>query len=213
MNKLNSLLKTILIIIAFSSGVFSQQIWIEATENVDNQIDLRDHFSDFKYSFETAEWLNYNPIVSIDESISIDLELDLASCNIFTIYQTYKNSSENAIWAFDKQSKEQLVLTDQRLADFHSGKYMNFLHHVPGEPQINNYAHQQSSFNADKLVIADLQFEKTIPLNQTSLFLAELIVFDRTLAPLAKSILETGLALKYSIPLEKTVDYINQKHS
>ena len=188
-----------------------QQTWLSPEFSI-NKISYKD-LAQNEIIDESAEikYLNYNPIFKIDKPLELALNQNLVSRNIFTVYISEKNSSEKHIWSIEDDSNEQIILTDRRIANINTGKFMNFVDDLPGDPQINNYFYYLNKLQSNKLQIGDNQTKLDLPIESFTGFLGDIIVFDQRLAPSAQSIIETTLAIKYSIPLSKGVDYSTEQ--
>lgn len=186
---------------------FGQKIHLTANKS-SNFIDLK---SDIEYrAIHSHILLNYNTAAQLSKPIEIEVgENTLNQCNIYTVYKPYA-STEQQIWTI-KSDKDYLSLTDRRIVDYTKGKFMNFVNKSPNEPQLVSYQHYQNTFPGDKLLIGSLPSDTNIPIGSFQGVLSELIVFDHLLSPMAKQQVESYLALKYSIPLAKGLDYVNGK--
>ena len=186
----------------------AQSYWLQSQYEVGRSM-LQDRIhKDVAIETAASTTLNYHPTVQLSTPFSLPLtKHDFAQCQIFTVYQSHQADSEGLIWKMCANGKDQLLGTDQRMVDLSLGKYMNYIDHSPYEPEITSYQHYRSDFAADALILGSSPARPDIPVEGYQGALAEMIVFDRVLAPTTKQAIESYLALKYSIPLTKGMDY------
>ena len=200
----------ILVLCLFVQLSFAQIIWLEPTSSNSKEI-LIDRVTQKEYAINpTDKNINYHKSIGIVNPIQINLgETNLNQCNIYTVYRPSGHAEEQLIWSVQSQSQDQLTLTDRRMVDYTKSKFMNFLDRSPMEVQINNYQHYQNAYPGDQLLIGGLPSNKEVPVKSLTGDIAEMIVFDQMLAPMAKQQMESYLALKYSIPLAENLDYVD----
>ncbi|MEM9545140.1 MAG: T9SS type A sorting domain-containing protein [Bacteroidota bacterium] len=189
----------------------AQIVWLEAKTSKTNDKFLFDHATNQSLTDRAKHaQINYNPSIRLSQLLELDLSSQrLNQCHILTVYKPNISSNEELIWQIKEAQKDQLLLTNERIADLSQGKFINFLNNNLTKAQINSYHHHRNKFESDKLVLCSQPSNSAIPVNKFSGSLAELIIFDRKLAPVSRQILESHLALKYSIPLQEGVDYLD----
>jgi len=187
-----------------------QSIWLEASLANSNPVLVN------RYNDEVQEAAKSNVVINFHEtrklSKCIDLPLtksDYSQCQIFSVYQSENSNREGLIWKFLSKNKDILLTTDHRTVDFTKGKYMNYIDFSPLDPQIHTYQQYRNDFSADVFSLGGKPSRNDIPITSYQGSLAELIAFDRVLAPTAKQAVESYLALKYSIPLTTGMDYVD----
>ena len=200
----------ILILCLFAQLSFAQIIWLEPTQKDGLEV-LSDRISHQEYEVnEKTKTINYHNAIGITNPIHLDLgESNLNQCNIYTVYRPSGHAEEQLIWSVQSQSQDQLTLTDRRMVDYTKSKFMNFLDRSPLDVQINNYQHYQNAYPGDQILIGGTPSNTKVPVQLFRGDIAELIVFDQMLAPMAKQQMESYLALKYSIPLAENLDYVD----
>lgn len=189
--------------------VSAQSYWLLPTQNEHEEWCLTDVMeNEIQFCEEEIHYRNYNPLINLD---SRALYKDLSrvnGLNIYTIYKTEKNSLEQFIWGLSSQNEEVQVLTDYRLADLAAGKVMNFVDFNPGDIHINNFLDYAGGNKSLSLQLGGNAKRSDLPIRSNTADFAELIAFEKPLSPLGKSLLETSLAIKYSITLSSGMDYI-----
>lgn len=189
--------------------VSAQTYWLVPVQNEQQEWCLTDVMqNEIQFCEDDIQYQNYNPLINLDSRVlSKDLRRE-NGLNIYTIYKTEKNNLEQFIWGLSSKSKEVQVLTDYRLADLAAGKVMNFVDFNPGDMHINNFLDYESGVKEMSLQLGGNANRSDLPIQANTAHLAELIAFENPLSPLGKSILETSLALKYSITLSPGTDYV-----
>lgn len=191
-------------------AVSAQTYWLESGQT-DGQSVLQDRTHTAPTTEAAASTpINYHPTVQLTTPLALLLtKNDYAQCQLFTVYQSDEADSEGLIWKMCQAGEDQLIGTDQRMVDLSIGKYMNYIDHTPYEAQLTSYQHYRSDFAADVLVLGSEPTHTDIPVRAYQGALAEMIAFDRVLAPTTKQAIESYLAVKYSIPLTVGMDYVD----
>lgn len=210
---LNCLLAVILIGFVQIQPINAQSIWLESKILDGSASTMINHMTSDSGILESAHGalINYNPTVDLSSS-SVSLQLsenELQQCHIFTVFQPDAYNTEGLIWSIKDENHESLSLTNQRIVDFHQGKFMNFLDQNHTAAQINSYQHYKSDFKGNSLSIGGLFSNNAIPVRTFEGQLAELIVFNNVLAPSSRARLESALAIKYSISLDANQNYLD----
>ena len=185
----------------------AQVLWLEP--NGDSGI-LKDRITNLSHDLHSGTLdVNFHLCPAIDIGQFLDLDMpSLNQCNIFTVFKSKVDAKESLVWKLQDQSKDQLLFTDHRIVDLTKGKFMNFIDHSPDQAQVYSYQHHRSEFKVDKLFIGTLPNNGEIPVKKFDGSLAELIIFNRVLAPTTRKAVESYLALKYSSPLQLGEDYL-----
>ena len=203
------------ILFVFStSDIYSQKVWLETTVSNDNRILLFDHMENKSVATTPKkELINYNPAFSFDDKTTpaVFNGLKLNQCNILTVFKPSPHSSEDLIWSIENDASDALSLTDRRMVDFTKGKFMNFVDNSPTKAQIINYQHYRSDFEGHQMKIGGKFRDQNIPVESFTGSLAEIIIFNKVLAPDSRDRIESSLAIKYSIPLEHGRNYLDAK--
>jgi len=163
------------------------------------------------YPSSQKSLINYNPALSTDDA-AIRLprrSTNLDQCQIFTIYKSSFSSGEGLIWSIKNDNSDALAMTDQRIADFTNGKFINFSNQDPHKAQLSSYHHHRLDFDGNVFQLGGELSDTDIPVEKFKGHLAELILFDKVLAPESRIRLESAFALKYSIPLLVQHDYLD----
>jgi len=205
------LVQVFLLILFMPSFAFTQITWwIPETQN--NETFLKNEMSQQINKVDAhSSLLNYNPVLSFNSEIEIDLsKTKLSQCEIFTVFIPSNSSEEELIWKL-KGLDDQLLFTDKRIADLAKRKFMNFIDRDLSQPQIVNYHHDQNDYLIDKLVLNGKPKNNLIPVTDFKGYLSELIVFNSRLSPISRQIIESHLALKYSIAMTDNFNYLNSK--
>lgn len=199
---------TWIVFILSISSAFGQSYWISPIRNADKSWCFEDRISQELYTCDSVSNLqNFNPLLSLEnQTLLLDLN-GKDGLNIYTVYKTKKNQQEQYIWGISSQNQENQILTDYRLANLKAGKVMNFVDFLPGEVQLNNFLDHEKNSKEVLFKLGGNSERKDLPLKANSSDIAELIIFDKPLGPMGKQILETSLALKYSISLAPSIDY------
>lgn len=195
----------------FTFSVSAQIHWLQVSQLENGKSILFDRVtSEIIAESSDVQLINYNPSISLQSANTLDLSDEtIRQCNIFTVFKPSLNSHEELIWQIKNGGKDQLLLTNERVADLTQGKFMNFVGTDPIKTQINSYHHYRNKFDADKIVLGDRPSNASIPVGKYEGEIAEMIVFNHKLAPISQQILETHLALKYSVPLQVGLDYLD----
>ncbi len=197
----------------FPFGLPAQSIWLESVVKHD-QVYLYEHVSQTivdSSSLNETSLINFNPALNITQAQEIELiQTAENQCNVFTVYQSNPNYREGLIWSGYHGSKEALMLTDQRMVDLASAKFMNFLDQDLSTAKINVYHHYKQGLNINRLTLASRPQNAEIPVVNFQGGIAELLFFNKVLAPQAKQKLESSLALKYSTALTPGYDYLDE---
>ena len=194
-----------------SQPAFGQILWMEAQQK-QGQTFLQDKIEGENLTTlsKVEKSINYHPAYTFEKPLNLKLKsTSLNRCQIFSVFLPDPNSREQLIWSFSKKNTDQLLMTDQRIADLAQGKYINFLNQDIPSPKLNCYQQVINHFPYDTLRFGQLPFDRRIPLQKFNGSLAELVIFDRVMVPISRQKLETALAIKYSIPLAIGVDYIH----
>ena len=85
---------------------------------------------------------------------------------------------------------------------------MNFVDYKSNELYLSNFVDQKNLSSNTSLKLGGNSLRNDLPIQDCHVRIGELIIFDKPLSPLGKSILETSLALKYSITLAPLTDYL-----
>lgn len=157
-----------------------------------------------------ATGFNYHPALSFDGApVALRLPLathDLSKLTVFTVYWPTDSLTEKSIWYLEKNSKNRLMLTTHRVADLESVEFMNFQNSRKDIPQLVVYDRFRASDTEPEvgqtLVLGAKPVLPDVPVEPFRGKLAEIIVYDRVLAPEERGRVETYLAIKYGLALE-----------
>ncbi len=190
-------------------GVSDPAMWLSVEEK-DETFFLREKGSTVALNaVEKIELLNCNPTILFDENTlipSIDYPRpNIDQLHIFSVFAPRDSILEKSVWHVQSDEKDELLLTTHRLADFGNGRFMNNLKHQKHQPQLNTY---QRFINSKKesnyqIVFGDNQLKHDVPVTPFAGKFAEFIVYDRVLNNLDKAKVETYLALKYGLTIDK----------
>ncbi len=193
-------------------GVEGSAMWISVEEQNQNYF-LKEKKSIVTLcAIDKMELLNSNPTILFDGNTlvpAIDFPKHrIDQLHVFSVYAPRDSILEKGVWYIRSLEKDELLLTTHRLADFSTGKFMNNLKDQKQQPQLNTY---QRFINSKRngnyqIVIGDNQLKQNIPVTPFFGKFAELIVFDRILNNLDKAKVESYLALKYGISLDKNLN-------
>ncbi len=186
----------------------AQQFWVKP-KKVNDEWCLADHTSQVTYfCSDTIHFQNFNPIWSLKTNqLKIDLQ-EQQMLTIYSLFKTPKNSAEQFIWGIEEEKNQTKILTNYRYADLREGKFLNFIDHVPGSFYISGFLDQEVSALQTSFTLGGKPIRKDLPVVSCEALLGECIGFDQVLSPIAKNILETSLALKYSVTLDPFSNYI-----
>lgn len=207
--------KTILFIITLFIGTnISGQIhWMMCQAEGQNKNSLVDIFaSKVVIDAPHSSMINYNRTLDQSSIPKIELALDpLDQCHIFTVFKPDHNAQEQLIWQIQNKNEDMLLLTNARVADLSEGRFINYLESESLEAQINTYSHFKNAFDSDKFILGGKPRNDQIPVSKFTGQLAEIIIFEQKLSPIAQQIIESHLALKYSIPIPAGMDYLDDQ--
>jgi hypothetical protein len=155
---------------------------------------------------ESAE-INYNPAIVLNDrmdGLHIEMDNDLAaSSTYFIIFIPDNNSTEYALWTLAAQDSTLLVMTNHRVADMSASRYFNYQQNGDPQARLYNYVRSGTELGLQQ----QLKFFKSdnpdIPLSPFKGKIAEIIVYDRTLAQGEKARVQSYLAIKYGISLSQ----------
>ena len=192
--------------------LWSQVIWLEPEMNGDG---LKNRISNELYDTgHQTETINFHAVPSFNNQSELIIDVpSLSQCQIFTVFKSRLGAKESLIWKLEQNEEDQLLFTDHRMFDYTKVKYMNFINHSPDRAQVYCYQQYRSDFQANHLRIGALPKNQEIPVTTFDGNLAELIVFQRVLAPITRKSIESYLALKYSVPLQLGEDYLSMDGS
>ena len=199
-----------IVFLLLSVNLHGQRHWLEV-KKTDQGINLSDRLGNGNHELEaSSEIINFHETTILTQPIKLELsKSSFAQCQLFSVFQPKRNSSEGQIWKLSSKESDLLINTDQRTADLTNGKFINFVNTSAEKSRINSYQHYRSDFAADYLTIGGTPLNSQIPVQSFEGSLAEVITFDRVLAPIAKQAVESYLAIKYSIPLATGLDYVD----
>ena len=206
-------LKILLFLFCSPIVLSAQSLWLEplVTENtiqVNNRIT---GLSIDSLSMQSLKLINYNPAVRPEKLIELKLTEEANhQCHIFTIYHSEQYQKESLVWSAKNNQEEKLLLTDHRLVDLSDNKFMNFIDQDLSKPQINVYHHFKQGAEINQLLLGTRPANQAIPVSNFEGVISEIIFFNKILAPQARQILESSLAIKYGIPLQTIDDYLDE---
>lgn len=163
----------------------------------------------FLFSNHASAVFNFNPALSFGE-VKPEIRLpfynrDLSKMTIFTVFHPADSMVEKSVWSLEKNSVSNLLLTTHRMADIEQVKFMNFPNERKGLPILNTYSQFKQAdsiaIGNQFLILGEKPTISGIPVVPFNGKLAEILVFDKVLAPIEQQKVESYLAIKYGIPL------------
>lgn len=158
---------------------------------------------------EPTSWINYNPMYALTEEHFLDVSKKEASTglSIFAVYQAFSSSKEQHLLSIYSEKQNLAVLSDQRMADLHNGKFANFLTYDPHEIKLTSFT--KTSFPGDAYAIkfGGQAPKKNVPLVPGKAYIGDIIAYPNAVSPMTKEIIESTLALKYGIALSPALKY------
>jgi hypothetical protein len=183
------------------------KVWLQAQSNQEKTV-LQDliHNKTILENYHSIK-INYNPAISLSDRTKPILPIADFSGDHMTVFIVFQMTTddEESIYTLDGPNHHALVLTNYRMADLEAIKYMNFPNSKGRSPQLNTYIHSRTSGNTHKsishLTIGQRPYHNDIPIGDFSGYLAEMMVYHRTLTPDEKHLVESYLAIKYGLTL------------
>jgi hypothetical protein len=202
----------------YPGGVPSQIAWC-VSENQSDKVALKRIYPNgaeevVAVNGQTSEapyaQFNFNAATRFDgkqEPIRLSLgQGALNKISIFTVFLPADDLEEQCLWQLERNSRNDLMLTTQRLADMESRYFLELPNARKGLPVLNIY---ERHVKPDTLPIVSqyliIGAQPVLPETPVQAFrgqLAEIIVYDRVLSPVERRQVETYLAIKYGIALE-----------
>lgn len=224
---LTLLLFPLLLIAQTPGGVSGTKLWYTSEVTPTGQIAWKDqlgnpvsHAQANQIKASKNTWLNFNPAFQFESTtkgIVLPLShLSLEKWTLFTVYQAQDSLTEKSIWSYTESGKTRGLLTTHRMADLQRFEYLNFPQVARGFPIINTYLHHESKKNdastkEKSLILAHPPKDHQLPITAFSGQLAELILYERVLAPQERQRVESYLAIKYGTNLapSEAINYLD----
>ena len=196
----------------YPGGVADPIVWLIPQYNEQGEVELWDKAQGQFITHSAAiEDFNFHPALKMEgerEIPALNISVtDLSRMQIFVVHEPRDSVMEKAIWSIFEEEKNALISTTHRLADFQENKFMNNLGSKKHQPQLNTYQRyvevvEQGTF---QLGIGSKGVDPSIPVQNFVGKMAEIIVYDRVLNQKEKAKVETYLALKYGIGIDKNI--------
>lgn len=161
---------------------------------------------------------NYNPSLFFNSGrIQLDFSnQNLDAVSVFSVYKNQEIQNENIIWHRLRNGNAELVLSSRRMADIVAYQYLNFTDLFPGHPKINAFVWQGTTSspagNTHSFVWGMKPPAPTLPVNNFSGQIPELIGYNRILNNEERIRVSSYLALKYGITLsEPDASYLSSQ--
>ncbi|MBL7808068.1 MAG: T9SS type A sorting domain-containing protein [Saprospiraceae bacterium] len=157
-----------------------------------------------------TDLINFNAAMYFDgkqQPIRLPLGQGLLNkLSIFSVFIPTDDLEEQCLWQLERNSRNELMLTTQRLADMESRYFLEIKGARKGQPMLSVY---ERHLKPDTLPIVSqcliVGAQPVLPETPVQAFrghIAEIIVYDWVLSPVERRQVETYLAIKYGIPLE-----------
>lgn len=202
---MSNLYYIIIFIILFSHESIAQFIWIEGLD----EGKTTEHVTGQKMNVLPSDnYLNHHPLFRLEHPIEKIIPVLSGGLTVFTVSMDKDNRAEQLIWKVHQYDHDNILHTTMRTANLTDGQFINHT----GDGRKNallttyyvNHPFGQNAF----FQLGMTPNNRDIPVEKFTGYFGEVIAFEKVLSPLSIQIVQTILALKYSLNLPIDHDYL-----
>ena len=180
-------------------GLSEPVIWLKS-ERIDNFVTWENVLNNdpFQVSAERAGLLNYNPALTFNQKI-FEITVPQRVQTLITVAAP-EHATEQTVWSLAADEGSNQLLTSHRVADLATLRYMNFPVPAGLSPFLSTYLNNSGSSKINKICFGGHN-HTGVPAENFQGAIPEVLIYDRTLAPVEKNKVESYLAIKYGLTL------------